>query len=479
MAGPLINFSGLASGIDSEALIDATVEARRLQKVVPHEESIAEIEDENTALEDVQTMLTELKDIVYGFTTLAGGVVEKEATSSNEAVLTASASNTASDGTYEITVNQLAENETFSFADSITDTGDEIETAALGPYTYDFTVGTDAVSIDVSGDGAGGGMTYAEFVDEFNNQTDLATASFVNTGTAASPDYRLVIISHNVGTEKGAVSLSVTGGNPSTGNLNPATVQEDDAQDAQLTINGIAGTFTRSSNSISDIIQGVTFNLVDTDTNTITVKVGNDPTSTKANVQSFVDKYNEIVEYLYENNLVVSEQEGDEITNVFGPLAATKVDEGLLSALRSAMSSSSYENGTEVRIFADMGITTDRDGTLLLDGSTWTGAPTFEEALEAEPESVKEIFQAFADKVALTSGTIEQYTRFGGLIDNVTNGNDTLIKDLNDRIARAEASIAKEEQMLRARFARLEGTISQMQSQQSALTSALAGLGAG
>ena len=97
---PLINFAGLASGIDSEALIEAITDATRQTRVEPNETKIGELEDENDAIEELKTMLTELKDITEGFTSLSGGVVAKQASSSDETVLTASASNTALDGTY-------------------------------------------------------------------------------------------------------------------------------------------------------------------------------------------------------------------------------------------------------------------------------------------------------------------------------------------------------------------------------------------
>ena len=54
---PLINFSGLASGIDSESLIEATVEARRSTRVEPKEKEVTELEGANTALQELTTLL--------------------------------------------------------------------------------------------------------------------------------------------------------------------------------------------------------------------------------------------------------------------------------------------------------------------------------------------------------------------------------------------------------------------------------------
>ena len=83
-------------------------------------------------------------------------------------------------------------------------------------------------------------------------------------------------------------------------------------------------------------------------------------------------------------------------------------------------------------------------------------------------------------QVRYAAGTIiDQQIRIGGIISNAVTANKAQVTDLNDRIARAEANILKQENDMRARFSRLESLTSQMQSQQAQLTSALAGLGGG
>jgi flagellar hook-associated protein 2 len=124
-----------------------------------------------------------------------------------------------------------------------------------------------------------------------------------------------------------------------------------------------------------------------------------------------------------------------------------------------------------VRIFSDLGITTERDGTLKFDTTR------LQTAVATEPSSVSSVLQTFADTVAATGGTIDIYTRFNGLFDISTNSNKTLITNLNQQISEAEKQIARKEEELRARFARLESQMSRLQQQQSSLTSALSGLG--
>lgn len=127
---------------------------------------------------------------------------------------------------------------------------------------------------------------------------------------------------------------------------------------------------------------------------------------------------------------------------------------------------------------ADLGITTDRDGTLKFDSAV------FKTALSTDPNATNTVFKTFADKVATTvqpnsldPGVIEQYSRFNGIIDSAQTGNTDQVKSLNEQIAVAEASILKQEETMRRRFSRLEQLIGGMNAKQSALTASLASLG--
>ena len=113
MAG--MSFSGLASGIDSAALIAAASEASRTTRVKPNENRITELQATNAATEELSNKMDLLRANLKGFTTLSGGGVSKTGVSSKESVVTAEASNAAINGGYSVTVNSLAKNHTFSF----------------------------------------------------------------------------------------------------------------------------------------------------------------------------------------------------------------------------------------------------------------------------------------------------------------------------------------------------------------------------
>ena len=90
----LIQFSGLASGIDSAALIDALVEARESSNELRRSE-IEFLNSENDALEELNTKILALNDLVDQFRTINGGGVKKEANTSDATVATAADASSA------------------------------------------------------------------------------------------------------------------------------------------------------------------------------------------------------------------------------------------------------------------------------------------------------------------------------------------------------------------------------------------------
>jgi flagellar hook-associated protein 2 len=463
-----LTFSGIASGLDTQALIDATTNATRQTRVKPNQTRVNELTATTTSLEELSTKLETLQTTLRNFTTLEGGGVSKTGTSSKESVVSASASSSATNASYAVTVNTMASNHTYSFNQTYVDPNTPIQSTLTGAEpvanrTVTFTVGTGTEQETVSVVVTNGSYSIQNYVDAFNTASTKARASLVNTGTTSSPAYKIVITSLYEGTEKGTITRTALGA--SLTNLSGSS--ESAATNSSVTITGI-GTVTRASNSISDVIPGVTLSL--SSTGSATVKISEDVSATVTRVQDFIDNYNDIVTFLAENNKITTEQDGQNTKNTFAPLATSRVDDNIIFALRSAIASTVASGGSSVRVFADLGITTQRDGTLKFDTAQ------LQEAISSEVSSVSTVLQNFADATALTSGTIDQYVRFNGLLDTVVQANQTTIEDLNRRIAEAEAQIQQQADQLKARYARLESQMGKLQSQQSSLTAALSGL---
>lgn len=464
-----ISFSGIASGLDTSSLIQSLLDQQRSVRVKPLETKVSGLKDSNTALSELKSLLNKLSDASQTFRAISGGAIRKNASTSDETVLGASASNSAQSGTHSVTVTQRAKNGTFSYNDRFTTSSTALNSsindgapAADRTVTYQIGTGGDAQSVSVVLTSA---TTAQDFITSFNSQTDAATASLVNVGTSGTPSYAIVINSRNEGTSKGTVTQTAAGSQLSSGSgvFQSSTVSQ--ATDATLTVSGVSGTITRSSNTINDIIPGVTLSLQSLGTSQITI--GADPDTTATAVGELVEAYNEVIRYIATNDSISQEQDSaGQTSNIFGPLATISLDESILSALRSALTSSSVSGGA-VNTLADLGIATQRDGTLSFDSKA------FSSALASDPSRASSILTNLGEAFGAVGGTISQFTRFNGGIDTLLNANNETISSLNNRISEAEKSLANQEQSLTRQYARLEGLVGKLTSQQSTLSAIL------
>lgn len=469
---PLINFAGIASGIDTTALIKATLDQTRRTRISPLETTNTELTDTNSVLEELRTKLSNLKSIVENFRTINGGPISRIATSNQESIATAIASNSAQNGSVSLNVTSLAQNATASFDDRFSSATSVLNAsinngAAAADRTVQVSVGTGAnqenVAIEITNT-----TTAEEFVNQFNSTSTKAQASLVNTGTEAAPQYAITITSNEEGTDSGTVNISVGAEITTAGGGIFASTTIDQATNAQFTVSGIAGTFTRSSNSVNDVIQGVSLSLKDT--GAATIEISSDTAATASAVRDFVEAFNEIESFIRENDQITQVEEDSELTNVFGALSRTQIDENAFTGIRSALSSSRADSGS-VRILADLGITTNRDGSLEFDEAVFT------EALSDEAANVEEILTEVGENLGDPStGAISIFTRFNGIVDAAINSNQGVIDQNLRQISDLESQLSREEEALTLRFARLEGSIGRLQAQQSSLSALLAGL---
>ena len=467
-----ISFSGLASGIDSASLIDALIEAREKQ----NESRKAEVEhlgQENDALEELNTKMLKLSSLVDRFRTVNAGGVLKRATSSDSTVATAVVGSSAISTTYNITVGTLAKNATASLEDTAggenyTGSTDLMTEAGAGPYsiTLDVGLGGDLVSSVFNITGT---TTLQDFVDAVNSDATLSgriAASIVNAGTTSSADYRVVLSSTYTGTSKGNLAVTIDAGLTDVA-LNGGTVSQ--ATDASFTVDGL-GTITRSSNVVSDLFTGMTLNLLKTGAST-TISVGSDADGTGDLINQIAKQYNDIVEYVNENDLVTQDRNSRDGEITYGSLAKTKVDNNFLTDFREQLLEASSSSGTYVLSFADMGLSTNRDGTVTLD------LEEFISKVGTDPTGAGEVLTSFADAVGGTLGTIYQYTKYAGNIDTAQDANNEEVENLQEKIAQVERGSDKVRESLERTFARLEQVTAKLQSDQSALSGILAGLG--
>lgn len=286
--------TGGASGLDVEALVTGLADAKRLPAVVL-EDKITANGEKSSALGEMRTLLESFMDAANFLRNPPG--VQNEADNVFEFRVGTIASNTAISGDSYLSVT----------AEPGADVADyQLEITALATRNIQTTDTFAAADLDASVVGGAGplnagillvgasstpvtleaGDTLGEVVAKINAVSDTsgvtATAIQVSTG-----NYRLSFKAVETGT---ASNYDILALNP--GMFNVAFDIQDNGVDAQIEFDGT--TIIRSSNNIDDIVEGVTFNLLQETPpgTTLDVSIDPDPELAKQGILNFVDSYN-------------------------------------------------------------------------------------------------------------------------------------------------------------------------------------------
>lgn len=442
---PTLSAPGVGSGLDVTGIISKlmAIEARPLQALQKQQSGL---QAEVSGLGQLTSSLSTFQTALQGLT--LDQLQAHTATSADATKFTASADGTAVVGSYQIEVVSLAQAQQMAskaFADSTTTTvgnaGDTMTIQVGSSASNAFTVTI-------------GGQTLTGIRDAINNAAGNkgVTASILHTDAG----YQLVVSSNQSGTANGlTVSFANSSGTAITDPLSLATTQA--AADAVIKVNGQQA--TRSSNTISDVIQGVTLNLVGTSATGVTtaLTVGQDPTTVTKAIQSFVDAYNALHKSL--SDLQAGSLSGDSTVSL--------VQSQLLGVLNTPATGVS----TTYSYLAGIGVSIQKDGTMAIDTTQ------LNTALSTDPQGVAKLFvdssQGFATRLATLAG---QLSGANGLVASQTQGLNDSISTLQTQIDNQQQALVAKQQALQAQYAALDALLGTMKSTSDFLTQQLAAL---
>lgn len=436
--------TGITSGIDYSALLQGLMGVKR-QPISQLQTRLSALEATNKAYKDLGERLSTLESAADEFKLsldLVGFTVE----GTNDKILTATATSSATAGSYSIVVQALAQAHKIA-ADGV---AEETTTIAAADGLFKFTVAggaEESVSI------IGGVTTLSDLRNEINNLNAGVTATIINDGSPTDP-YRLILTSIDTGASNDIVITQ------NDTDLNFATTLQA-AQDAIIIVDSL--TISRSSNSISDVITGVTLDLKSTDAaETVTLTLTNDTEGIAKKVEAMIDAYNGVVSFIKTNNRYDTE------TKSAQPLYGEAAARTMLSSLRSLLGSEIASLPGTMNRLIHVGIET-KNGLLKLDRDD------FDDAIAANFDDVinlfvEDIFGGTKGFGVLISDKVADLTDFAsGQLTLKRKGLDTSIKNLTKEIAKDEEALAVYEERLRMDFVGLELLLTTLKSQSSFL----------
>lgn len=447
---PSLSVGGLASGLDSDAIVAQLMAAERAPRNRLDLQS-RQTTARQTALQDIQGKLTALQTAVANLKSTSLFANVQSLASSDATRVGATRTAGAPAGGFTVSVSQLA-------------------TAAYATGTWTPPGAATTITVDGHDTAVAAGATIDDAVSAINSDA-AATAWASNVGG------QLVLSHRQTGT-----AVALTASSPA---LSGVTVVA--GQQAQYAINGGAAQ-TSDSNEITSAIPGVTLSLKGVTSSPVTVSVGvpgPDPDAITAKAKSFVDAYNAVVDVIRaktgEQKVRDPQTDADRMK---GLLQGDTMLTGLLGQLRVAATSAVAGLPDGRNELADIGISTGAaSGTARFSDASVAGRLTFDEAkfraaLAADPAGVKDLLgvTGAGGAGAALANVLTPALSADGTMDSRLSSTRSRITDLGRQMAAMDDRLALKEKGYKAMFARLETALAASQAQQQWLSGQLAAL---
>lgn len=414
-----ITSMGIGSGLDIAGIISQLMTAERQ----PEQEMITKEANFTAQLTAIGTVKGAISSFQTSIQALSSSSQFQQMTASvgDTTIASATATSVATVATHSLTVDQLAQNQSlktnaYQSVDSVVGTGhlsiqfgqingqlksdgtyrnatgeggtpaeDTSGTAPPIPATFTVNSGQSSIDLDITSSN----NTLAGIRDAINAKNAGVSASIINDGTG----FRLVLSSSASGAKSSMriqVSNDGDGNNADSAGLSQLSfdptqavgsgqnlTQAQQAKDAIFSLDGIS--ITRSSNTVSDALNGVTLTLQKVSTSSTSLSVGRDTSSVLTNVQNFVKGYNDLQSQL--NSLTAY----DPTTKTAAVLQGDSTIRNLQFQVRELMNGTLFGSGNYLTL-SSVGISFDKTGTMTFDSSKLSSA------LAADPDGVASLF---------------------------------------------------------------------------------------
>ncbi|SFV68524.1 Flagellar hook-associated protein FliD [hydrothermal vent metagenome] len=454
---------GAGSGVLTQDLIDKLKNADKAQYVTPIDKKILKEKSQISAFGIDDALMDNLHDSALSLTQF-GTFSSRVATSSVESVANVTANEGSDLQSFSLDVSQLATKETDE-SDSFGSATDKIATDD-GSLTLDIKNAagdvTSSYDIDYNAD-----MTLTDLRDAINDKAgDELHASIVQVGDG---DFRLFLNANKEGADQ---NFSITDNDGNLSDDNGASDGGTNLTDnMSTTVDGVNAKFKyngqdieRSSNSITDLLSGVTIDLKSTGTTNIDVKQDRQKIEDKIN--NFIDKYNSA---MFQLNQDTKSSQKEKERGIFS-------SSGTMRNMKREMQNLINSVGGTGGMLQDYGIKYGVDGRLSLDSEK------LNEQLDKNPDNVKAFFQGgtFTNPDGTTTELkgafnkieeqVSKYSKFGGILDNYKNSMSHTLDSLETQKEKATKRLEAKYATMAKRWSAYDAMISKLNAASTTLT---------
>jgi flagellar hook-associated protein 2 len=403
-----LSFGSATSGQGFDVASTVTqIQASEQAIETPWKNQLSALQAQDTVFTSLGSDLSTLTTSLQALTDFQGAFAEKQGSSSNTDLLSlTSADATAVAGSHTVVINWLAQ--TSSEVSSVISNASDTLSGNVTIQGHEFDI--DSTDNTLS--------TLSAAI----NASDIGVKASVITDSSGS---RLSLVSGTSGaTGQLTVTSSLSGA--AAGNITFQVGQT--GKDASLTVDGVS--VMSSSNTMSNAISGVTFQLLGSSAGTeVQVEITNANTDIVTAVNSFVTAYNAVIKD-------INTQEGKDASGnaepLYGNPTLAMIQGQLTGALFTGAASGSIGNITQ------LGISVNNDGTLALN------ADTLNSALNSNFSDVVGFLQnsgSFGQKMASTLNNLGMQAP-NGAVYLAQQQNSAQEKALNTDISNEDAVLA-------------------------------------
>ncbi len=455
-----------------ETLIQMFKQSESNKLVKPIEAQRKVVLDKNTAFTDLKAKLNSLFLIVkdLSLTGINSKFQAKTADVSNPEVLSVTVEPYAVPFNHTIFVEQIAKADTV-LSSRFSSSGTDILTAE-GEGTKTIRVTINGVSTDVNITISAGDTNktiFDKIASAINSSVQDVSAGVVNDTSSTS---RLVIKSKNTGSQY-AISLADVSGNLLANiGLNSTVISSRTAStdatagylysdvnllDAVIVLDGVR--ITRGSNTISDVISGVTIELKKSQLASdasVSVVLKTDSAKVRESIDSFIKAYNELIKFI--NDKVKTTVDGTR--SLFsGDYMLTRLKMDLRFKISSAVSSVEPDASA---FLSDIGIKINSDGTLTISDSA-----KLDKLISTDVSKIESLFNSSDGIAVRLKELINPFVQVGGVIDQRVSLGKEQIKRFDERIKSLNNLIDQRAEDLRRQFAQLQSLYNAFTRQQA------------